>query len=203
MKIYLYGKIVHVSTNYLILDHNGEGELIYVPDIQRFKKEEVKKIFISDVVNEYTKITYGFDCFKELVIFEDLIALQGLGPKTAISLLNLGWENVINYIANDDRKALMEVSYVNQKLANNIIFAYRDKYQKFISKLTDEEISKFNGKVANSSNTKEFEDTMKMLGFKSQQIKYALENMSITENIEESVERAIKIIGNKINEARV
>ncbi len=44
---------------------------------------------------------------------------------------------------------------------------------------------------------------MRMLGFKKQQISYALEKMSITENIEESVENAIKIIGMKQNESRV
>ncbi|SFW05632.1 Holliday junction DNA helicase RuvA [Chlamydia abortus] len=36
------------------------------------------------------KVTYGFETFKELVMFEDLISLQGLGPKTAITILNEG-----------------------------------------------------------------------------------------------------------------
>ncbi|WP_373436968.1 Holliday junction branch migration protein RuvA [Metamycoplasma equirhinis] len=203
MKIYLYGKIMHVNTNYLILDHNGEGELIYVPNISRFEKDQVKKIFISNVTNEYTNTTYGFDCFKEMVIFEDLIALQGLGPKTAIAILNLGWENVLNYIATEDCNSLMKVSYVSQRIANNIIYNYKEKYQKFLSKLNEDEISKFKNKISESNAQSQFEETMKMLGFKSQQIKYALENMKLTENIEECVENAIKIIGSKANEARI
>ena len=52
MTIYKYGKIMHVNTNYLILDHNGNGELIYVPNIERFKKDEVRKVFISSIENE-------------------------------------------------------------------------------------------------------------------------------------------------------
>ncbi|WP_373440863.1 Holliday junction branch migration protein RuvA [Metamycoplasma equirhinis] len=203
MKIYLYGKIMHVNTNYLILDHNGEGELIYVPNISRFEKDQVKKIFISNVTNEYTNTTYGFDCFKEMVIFEDLIALQGLGAKTAIAILNLGWENVLNYIATEDCNSLMKVSYVSQRIANNIIYNYKEKYQKFLSKLSEDEISKFKNKISESNAQSQFEETMKMLGFKSQQIKYALENMKLTENIEECVENAIKIIGSKANEARI
>ncbi|WP_373439997.1 Holliday junction branch migration protein RuvA [Metamycoplasma equirhinis] len=203
MKIYLYGKIMHVNTNYLILDHNGEGELIYVPNISRFEKDQVKKIFISNVTNEYTNTTYGFDCFKEMVIFEDLIALQGLGPKTAIAILNLGWENVLNYIATEDCNSLMKVSYVSQRIANNIIYNYKEKYQKFLSKLSEDEISKFKNKISESNAQSQFEETMKMLGFKSRQIKYALENMKLTENIEECVENAIKIIGSKANEARI
>lgn len=203
MKIYLYGKIMHVNTNYLILDHNGEGELIYVADIKRFNKDDLRKIFIYDVVNEYKKTTYGFENFKELIIFEDLISLQGLGPKTAISLLNLGWENLIQLIANEDKDKLCEASYVSLRIANNIIFAYKQKYAKFLSKLSDEDLLKIKSKNTSDSLREKFEYTMRMLGFKKQQISYALEKMSITENIEESVENAIKIIVMKQNESRV
>ena len=41
-----------------------------------------------------------------------------------------------------------------------------------------------------------------MLGFKTQQIKYALENIKITEDIEKCVEDAIKLISQNQNEIR-
>ncbi|WP_308700673.1 helix-hairpin-helix domain-containing protein [Metamycoplasma hominis] len=138
-----------------------------------------------------------------MIIFEDLISLQGLGPKTAISLLNLGWENLIQLIANEDKDKLCEASYVSLRIANNIIFAYKQKYAKFLSKLSDEDLLKIKSKNTSDSLREKFEYTMRMLGFKKQQISYALEKMSITENIEESVENAIKIIGMKQNESRV
>ena len=202
MTIYKYGKIMHVNTNYLILDHNGEGELIYIPNSERFKKEEVRKIFISNIVNEFSKTTYGFDNFKEMVIFEDLIALQGLGPKTAISILNFGWENIINYIANGNNEELVKIPYVSSKIANNIIFTYKEKYTKFLSKLTDEEMSKVKPIQASNIENK-FKETMQMLGFKNQQIKFALDNMQINDNIEKCVEDAIILISKNQNEARV
>ncbi len=42
-----------------------------------------------------------------------------------------------------------------------------------------------------------FKETMKQLGFKELQIKYALENIKINENIEQCVEDAIKLIALK------
>ncbi|BAP39347.1 Holliday junction branch migration protein RuvA [Metamycoplasma canadense] len=203
MTIYLYGKIVHTNTNYLILDHNGSGELIYVPQINRFKTGEVRKIFIFQIINEYNKITYGFDNFKEMVIFEDLISIQGLGPKTAISILNEGWENIINYIASSNKEMLTKIPYVSAKIANAILLTFKEKYIKFISKMNENELEKFNKTSKLNSNLKEFEETMKMLGFKNNQIKLALENMELTNNIEESVEMAIKIISQKHNESRI
>lgn len=201
MLIYKYGKIMHVNTNYLILDHNGEGELIYVPNIERFKKDEVRKIFISHIQNEYNNATYGFDNFKELVIFEDLISLQGIGPKIAISILNEGWEKIIAMVANEDKEALQEINYVSGKIANNIIFNFKDKYAKFLEKLEGFETYKMK-KVTNNFVT-QFEDTMKMLGFKNPQIQYALDKMEINENIEKCVEDAIKLISQNQNEIRI
>lgn len=202
MTIYKYGKIMHVNTNYLILDHNGNGELIYVPNIERFKKDEVRKIFISSIENEYTKTTYGFENFKELVLFEDLISLQGLGPKTAISILNEGWEKIINLIADGNKDELEKINYVSSRVANNIVSNYQSKYAKFVEKLVNGEDWKTKNKVSNSYNN-QFEETMKMLGFKTQQIKYALEKIKITENIEQCVEDAIKLISQNQHEIRV
>lgn len=202
MTIYKYGKIMHVNTNYLILDHNGNGELIYVPNIERFKKDEVRKVFISSIENEYTKTTYGFENFKELVLFEDLISLQGLGPKTAISILNEGWEKIINLIADGNKDELEKINYVSSRVANNIVSNYQSKYAKFVEKLINGEDWKAKNKVSNSYNN-QFEETMKMLGFKTQQIKYALEKIKITENIEQCVEDAIKLISQNQHEIRV
>ncbi len=202
MTIYKYGKIMHVNTNYLILDHNGNGELIYVPNIERFKKDEVRKVFISSIENEYSKTTYGFENFKELVLFEDLISLQGLGPKTAISILNEGWEKIINLIADSNKDELEKINYVSSRVANNIVSNYQSKYAKFVEKLVNGEDWKAKNKVSNSYNN-QFEETMKMLGFKTQQIKYALEKIKITENIEQCVEDAIKLISQNQHEIRV
>ena len=202
MTIYKYGKIMHVNTNYLILDHKGNGELIYVPNIERFKKDEVRKVFISSIENEYTKTTYGFENFKELVLFEDLISLQGLGPKTAISILNEGWEKIINLIADGNKDELEKINYVSSRVANNIVNNYQSKYAKFVEKLVNGEDWKAKNKVSNSYNN-QFEETMKMLGFKTQQIKYALEKIKITENIEQCVEDAIKLISQNQHEIRV
>ena len=202
MTIYKYGKIMHVNTNYLILDHNGNGELIYVPNIERFKKDEVRKVFISTIENEYSKTTYGFENFKELVLFEDLISLQGLGPKTAISILNEGWEKINNLIADGNKDELEKINYVSSRVANNIVSNYQSKYAKFVEKLVNGEDWKAKNKVSNSYNN-QFEETMKMLGFKTQQIKYALEKIKITENIEQCVEDAIKLISQNQHEIRV
>ena len=196
MTIYKIGKIINIDKDYVIFENNDIGELINIPDVKRFKEGETRKIFISSIENEYSKTTYGFENFKELVLFEDLISLQGLGPKTAISILNEGWEKIINLIADGNKDELEKINYVSSRVANNIVSNYQSKYAKFVEKLVNGEDWKAKNKVSNSYNN-QFEETMKMLGFKTQQIKYALEKIKITENIEQCVEDAIKLIALK------
>ena len=192
MTLYKIGKIINIDKDYVIFENNDIGELINIPDVKRFKEGETRKIFISIIENEYSKTTYGFENFKELVLFEDLISLQGLGPKTAISILNEGWEKIINLIADGNKDELEKINYVSSRVANNIVSNYQSKYAKFVEKLVNGEDWKAKNKVSNSYNN-QFEETMKMPGFKTQQIKYALENIKINENIEQCVEEAKKI----------
>ena len=54
-----------------------------------------------------------------------------------------------------------------------------------------------NNKSQNKKYLSLFKETMEQLGFKELQIKYALENIKINENIEQCVEDAIKLIALK------
>lgn len=215
MQIYQFGKIVSKNKNYLILENHGSGYLIYVPRIDRFSRDENRKIYIYEHENDYTKITYGFASFRERILFEDLISIQGVGPKTAISALNSGMQNLINLIAANDWKTLAKIPYLSEKNAKQIVFEFQKKYERFNENhknqteetnpetqekelekkddLADITIQKSNLEDRTAAN---LEDTLKMLGFKPRQIDYALTKVEPNENFENLIENAIKIISN-------
>ncbi|MXR35285.1 Holliday junction branch migration protein RuvA [Mesomycoplasma hyopneumoniae] len=215
MQIYQFGKIVSKNKNYLILENHGSGYLIYVPRIDRFNRDENRKIYIYEHENDYTKITYGFASFRERILFEDLISIQGVGPKTAISALNSGMQNLINLIAANDWKTLAKIPYLSEKNAKQIVFEFQKKYERFNENhksqteetnqdsqekgleknddLADITIQKSNLEDKTAAN---LEDTLKMLGFKPRQIDYALTKVEPNENFENLIENAIKIISN-------
>ena len=145
MTLYKIGKIINITEDYVIFENNDIGELINIPDVKRFKEGEARKIFISNIENEYSKTTYGFENFKELVLFEDLISLQGVGPKTALIILNEGWEKIINLIANNAKDELSKINYVSSKVANNIVNNYQSKYQKWIENNFDPRLNNYWG----------------------------------------------------------
>ncbi|AAV27571.1 branch migration of holliday structures; repair [Mesomycoplasma hyopneumoniae 232] len=148
-------------------------------------------------------------------MFEDLISIQGVGPKTAISALNSGMQNLINLIAANDWKTLAKIPYLSEKNAKQIVFEFQKKYERFNENhknqteetnpetqekelekeddLADITIQKSNLEDKTAAN---LEDTLKMLGFKPRQIDYALTKVEPNENFENLIENAIKIISN-------
>ncbi|WGI36399.1 Holliday junction branch migration protein RuvA [Mesomycoplasma lagogenitalium] len=210
MEIYKIGKIVSKNKNYIILESNFIGNLIYVANSERFIKGENRKIYIYKWENEYQKTTYGFENFRERILFEDLVNISGIGPKTAISVLNESWEKIMLLISEGDWEKLSKFPYISQKTAKQIVFEYQKKYQRIIEtmrKNNDEgndenkddnnsiQSNLFTGKL-DYKVASELEDTLKILGFQKKQIDLAVSSVEPNENFEILVENAIRIISN-------
>ncbi|UWD34346.1 Holliday junction branch migration protein RuvA [Mesomycoplasma molare] len=211
MEIYITGKIVSKNKNYIILDNNGVGHLLYVVNTDNFIKGENRKIYIYHWENDFQRTTYGFENFRERILFEDLTTISGIGPKTALVFLTEGWEKGINYIAEGDWEEISKYPYISQKIARQIVFEFQNKYKKILLNLKtkDEknENSPFKGEIGEYSTfestvkldkkvANELEDTLKILGFKKKQIDYAISSLEPNDNLEFLVEEAIKLISN-------
>lgn len=65
MLLFKFAKIVHISNGYVIIERNGEGYMVQMPNSQRVKMDDFKKIYLYEHTNEYKKSTYAFLAFKE------------------------------------------------------------------------------------------------------------------------------------------
>ena len=150
MTLYKIGKIINIDKDYVIFENNGIGELINIPDVKRFKEGETRKIFISSIENEYTKTTYGFEDIKELILFEDLISLQGIGPKKAMLLLNNGWKTIANWLADNYRDKIHSITYISPRAWGDISDYYSKKYQKWVENNFDPRLNNYWGQSWNN-----------------------------------------------------
>lgn len=144
MTLYKIGKIINIDKDYVIFENNDIGELINIPDVKRFKEGETRKIFISSIENEYSKTTYGFEDIKELILFDDLISLAGIGPRKAMFLLNNGWKNITNWLVNDKEK-ISKIVNIPLHSWNVISGDYKPKYQRWIESNFDPRLNNYWG----------------------------------------------------------
>src|SRR5688572_15038107 len=88
----LEGKVAHTDERFFILDVSGVGYKVYTIESTLGKirsEKEVVSVWTHLAVREDALDLYGFLTQDELEFFEMLIGISGIGPKTALSVLNV------------------------------------------------------------------------------------------------------------------
>ena len=105
---YISGKIKIIEPNYIIIDNNGIGYQIYVPNPYNFTIDKEYTIYTYANVREDEYTLYGFKTREEKELFLKLISVKGLGPKMALPMLATGsismLEEAIDKVNSDANK---------------------------------------------------------------------------------------------------
>ena len=74
---------------------------------------------------------YGFSSKEELVLFEDLISISGIGPKVALALLSsLNPKQLVLAITSGSVEVIVQVPGIGKKVANRLIVELKGKLEK-------------------------------------------------------------------------
>lgn len=126
----LKGKIEYLKDNYVVVDVNGVGYKIFLT-VYTFGKiagQENVDLFIHTHVREDAMDLYGFLTMEELEMFELLISISGVGPKSGLGILTVATPKTIKTaILNEDSSILTKVSGIGKKTAGRVILELRNK----------------------------------------------------------------------------
>jgi len=126
------GKVIEKSPPWLTIDISGLGFIVYMP-ASAFSKittgQEIE-VFTKYLIKEEEAFLYGFLTRDELAIFEELISVPGIGPKSGLTLLsNFTPEELARAIEEENIGLLSSVPKIGQKLASKIILELKGKMQ--------------------------------------------------------------------------
>lgn len=130
----LSGKLIHKSTNYLVIDVGGVGYQVQAPLSTYYELGEEGSdisLRIHTVVREDSITLYGFLTEDEKIIFTHVIQVSGIGPKTGIGLLSgLSAGEFVNAVIREDALKISGVPGIGKKTAERIILELKDKVKK-------------------------------------------------------------------------
>lgn len=175
---YIEGEIISLIDDNIIVKTGGVGYRIFVGN-NSFTLGQSVKLFIYTNVNEREISLIGFETEKELKLFNLLLNVNGVGPKTAHKFINaLGVDNIVNYISNSDDKSL-RVAGVGAKTASKIIIDLKNKIEKYFS-LTqgNSNRNQFSPLVVSEASS-----ALENLGYTSKEIKAALNDIEYDDSI--------------------
>ncbi|MEK7194558.1 MAG: Holliday junction branch migration protein RuvA [Patescibacteria group bacterium] len=124
------GLVRHKNLNQIYVDVGGIGYKIAVTTDTALEAEMAGVLFLWThlAVRENALDLYGFLDKETLDVFELLISISGIGPKTALGILNVATPSMLRKaVANDDTSYLTKVSGIGKKNAQKIVLELRDK----------------------------------------------------------------------------
>jgi len=127
---YLQGEVLFSDGQETIINcPSGIGYQIYYNKV--LAEDSQISLYISHIVRETSEDLYGFNSLREKKIFEMLILVKGVGPKSAFSLLSaLTIENIIEAILFENKKMLTAAPGVGPKAAAQMILDLKTKVGK-------------------------------------------------------------------------
>ncbi len=127
---FLKGKIEFIKEGYVVVGVNGVGYKIYLTNFSLGKiagKKDIE-LFIHTHVREDILALYGFLTREELDMFELLISVSGVGPRSAVGILSIADPKTIRTaILNEDPAILTKVSGVGKRTAERVIVELKNK----------------------------------------------------------------------------
>jgi len=195
---YIYGRVIRIKEDFLILENNGIGYKIFTSNETLFNVKEGEdaeiRTFLSVKEDGFT--LYGFYTEEELELFKLLTSVSKVGPKTALSVLSsLGLSKTVLGLKTEDASILSQAPGIGKKTAERLILELKDKVENFTADIKD--IGDKLVSTVNSKN-KDIYIALEGLGFSRGEIDMALNEVNLEElTVEKAIKEAIKMMGHR------
>lgn len=131
MYSYIKGTLVAASPHAVTIDCSGVGYKILIPASVFGKLPPINDgvlLHTSFIIRENSQALYGFMSEEEKDLFEEVLNVSGIGPKTALSLIgHLPLNDLCKAISNHEITTICKVPGVGKKTAERLIIEMRDK----------------------------------------------------------------------------
>jgi len=184
----LTGIIDSHIVNPLIIDVHGVGYVVHVPEryLASVKPGKIHTVYIHSHIREDAFDLYGFATQQGLMLFELLLTVSGVGPKTALSVTDRGVDAVETAVRKSDVDFFTTIPRLGTKNAQKIIIELK-------SKLGSSSELNLDGV---SGETKQVMDALAGMGFDRNEIREAIKKLDDKDvTVEQKIRHALKLLG--------
>jgi holliday junction DNA helicase RuvA len=138
---YIQGTLIETTLSKATIDVQGIGYSLLIPfnNVSKFPAlGSTVILYVSFVVREDSQKLYGFLTRHERDLFESLLAVSGIGPKTALCLVgHMEIHELQAAISQGHTQLICKIPGIGKKTAERLIVEMRDKMKKGMGKSHD------------------------------------------------------------------
>lgn len=181
---FLSGTVQKLTNAIILHTSGGVGYRVEVGPalFLRLQDQEPAELFIYTHVKEDALKLFGFQTNKDLSLFELILSVSGVGPKTALAIIDTGAERLVTAVQNADVSFFSSIPRVGKKLAQKIIIELKSK----LGGLKDLDLSPL------SQAEQDVLDGLLGLGFVENHIQEVLKSLDTKQPVETILKEAVK-----------
>lgn len=196
MFYYLDGTVTEILPNLAVIDCGGVGYACRTTSytLSALQVGQEGTLYTHLNVREDAMDLYGFATENERSCFQMLIAISGVGPKAALSILSAANpEGLATAIITGNEKALMVAPGIGKKTAQRIILELKDKLAKGQLPTAEESYGGTGITVIPQDKVSEATAALAVLGYQPAEITTALKGLDLEGlSLEELIRQALK-----------
>lgn len=187
---YIAGTVISVQEKSIIIDTGNIGYKVFVSPslLTQTGIGDVVQLWIYSSVREDAFDLFGFTTQLDQEVFELLLNVSGIGPKSALGILSVAdMSSLVHAIKTENVTYLTQVSGIGKKTAEKIVLELKDKVEK-IAIVTD---------TQEPDHLRDVIDALLAMGYHEKVIREALRVPEISglTNTSEIIRESLKFLG--------
>jgi Holliday junction DNA helicase RuvA len=190
MIVTLVGKITEKTTDMVVLECSGVGYGLFVSfeDFGALETDTKIRLYIYEHIRENAHDLFGFRSLETKALFEQLLSVNGVGPKMALAILSIAnSQQVRQAIASGDTKFISQAVGVGKRVAERVVVDLKDK----VGLVAGEDATGFLNTPVGNFNDEALQGLV-ALGYSVQDAAEALKNVDKNLSTEERIREALK-----------
>ncbi len=200
MIAHLSGILLHKEQKYAIVQTGGVGYKVSMTerDLEITRIAEPVSLWVYTAVREDAIDLYGFILKESREMFDHLLTVSGVGPKTALGILNAaGYEKIRDAVVMEETSYLTSISGIGKKAAEKIVLELKGKLAAIGHTDPKTGITSTGVSPINQSDIDTLE-ALKSLGYTHREAKEALEKLGPdirSKDTGEKIKALLKVLG--------
>lgn len=185
----LEGKIARITSASVLLMVGGVGYLVHVPSQTLNSLQLASPLFLHTYthVREDALSLFGFKTTAELFLFELLLSVSGIGPKTALAIVDRGVSPVEQAIQASDVGFFTTIPRLGKKNAQKVIIELKSK----LGSVADLDLQ-------SDGETEELIEALGAVGFSRAEVLKVIRSIpKDVETLEQKMKAALKLLGTR------
>ena len=189
---HIKGFIVSKKPTQVLIDCNGVGYEVDIPMSTFYDLPTVGDqvtLLTHLIVREDAHLLFGFATSEEREVFRQLIKVNGVGAKVALSILSgISLHELVDAIMNQNSNLLVSIPGIGNKTADRLVLELKGKFANIID---DKSIQN------TSSETNDIQNALISLGYSTKEAISAVKNLPSDISINDGIKDALKFLSRK------